>query len=351
MDRWPYLYNQWYATCWASDLGTDLLERSLLDESIVIYRTRAGNPVGLSNRCAHHHFPLSKGRIIDDRVECGYHGFTFDCTGVCTRIPGQVRIPEKVRVRSYPVVERWKWIWVWMGDPSLADESKIPNFYWLDHPDWEAVGDSLELNARHKFLNENLLDLTHVEFVHRGSIGAQDLSEFPIETSVRDGKVFVSRTMNSIEAPPLFVKTMGLSNRIDRWQVEEFQPPCYHIVHVTAGEVGSSPDESCQYKVLNAVVPEKNNRTKYLWAVCRNYRRDEKWISDYLREAVQSVFMEDVMICEEQERVLATLNSSQEEMLVRMDAGITRARRILLKMKEEEAVTRAVIPISESTHA
>jgi phenylpropionate dioxygenase-like ring-hydroxylating dioxygenase large terminal subunit len=255
-----------------------------------------------------------------------------------------------VRLRAYPVVEKWKWIWIWMGDPARADESLIPDFFWLDHTEWEAVGSSLELKARHQLLNENLLDLTHVEFVHRGSIGAQDLSEFPIETTVEKDKVLISRTMKGIEAPPLFVKTMGLPERIDRWQVEEFQPPCYHVVHVTAGPVGSDRDTCCQYKVINAVVPETRNRTRYLWSVSRNYRREEKWVSEYLRDAVQKVFMQDVEVCEAQELMLQSMPEAQPEMLARMDAGITSARRLLLAMQAKEKKSRP-IKIVEATDA
>jgi vanillate O-demethylase monooxygenase subunit len=253
------------------------------------------------------------------------------------RIPGQDHIPEKARLRTYPVVEKWKWIWVWMGDPEKADEALIPNFFWLDDPAWEAVGSSIQLQARHQLLNENLLDLSHVEFVHRGSISSSNLSEHPIETKVEGQKVRISRIMKNIEAAPLFVKTMGLPDRIDRWQVEEFQPPCYHVVHVSAGSPGTRLDDSCQYKVINAIVPERPNRSRYLWSVSRNYRREEKWVSDYLQEAVQRVFMEDVAVCEAQEAMISSLPNPPTEMLAKMDTGVTSARRILAEMKLAES--------------
>lgn len=64
----------------------------ILGEKIVFFRSEAGKPVALIDACPHRKLPLSKGRLKGDTLECGYHGLTFDCSGICVRVPGQDRI-------------------------------------------------------------------------------------------------------------------------------------------------------------------------------------------------------------------------------------------------------------------
>ncbi len=136
-----FLRNAWYVAAWADEVVADRpFGRTLLDEPVVLFREAGGAPVALEDRCCHRHYPLSRGRMVDGALECGYHGLTFDGTGKCIRIPAQTAIPESACVRRYPVVERNKWIWIWMGDPALADPAQICDFRWLDHPQWGAKG-------------------------------------------------------------------------------------------------------------------------------------------------------------------------------------------------------------------
>lgn len=130
-----FLRNAWYVAAWDHEVAAGtLFSRILLNEPLVLFRQRDGRVVGLEDRCCHRHYPLHKGALIDDCIRCHYHGFTYDGTGACVRIPGQSHVPDAARVKRYPVVERHRWIWVWMGEPALADESKIVDFHWLDDP-------------------------------------------------------------------------------------------------------------------------------------------------------------------------------------------------------------------------
>src|SRR6516162_7413696 len=101
-----FLRNYWYAAAWSSEITHDLLGRILLNEPVVFFRTRSGPIAAIQDRCPHRGFPLSRGRLVDDSLECGYHGMTFDCAGRCVRIPGQAKIPAAAHLRTYPVVER-----------------------------------------------------------------------------------------------------------------------------------------------------------------------------------------------------------------------------------------------------
>ena len=102
-----FLRNAWYVAAWDREVTSERpFARVLLNEPVVLYRTRAGRVVALEDRCCHSHFPLHEGSIVADLIECGYHGFTYDATGKCVRVPGQDSVPPAARVRSYPVVEQ-----------------------------------------------------------------------------------------------------------------------------------------------------------------------------------------------------------------------------------------------------
>ena len=110
-----YLRNAWYVAALPEELGNGPLGRVFLGESVVLYRGATGRATALEDRCCHRALPLSMGRVVEDRIQCGYHGLEFDAAGACVKVPGQARIPPAARVRRYPLVERYGWLWIWMG--------------------------------------------------------------------------------------------------------------------------------------------------------------------------------------------------------------------------------------------
>ena len=83
--------------------------------------------------------PLSMGRLVDDVVQCGYHGMEYDCSGQCVRVPGQDKIPKTAKVRSFPLVERYNAVWIWTGNPALADPEKIMVIEHYGEPGWKVL--------------------------------------------------------------------------------------------------------------------------------------------------------------------------------------------------------------------
>ncbi len=167
--------NQWYVAAWSRELGHEILGRTLLGQPVVLYRSEAGQPIALDGRCPHRRFPLANGRREGDNIVCGYHGLTFNTSGKCVRIPSQERVPDSYCVRTYPVCEKWSWIWIWMGDASLADENLIPDHSKLPvlNDEWLSVIGGLEkVNARYTAMHDNLLDLSHLTFLHDDTIGS-----------------------------------------------------------------------------------------------------------------------------------------------------------------------------------
>ncbi len=88
-----FVRHAWYVAGWAKDIDGQLRSVRILGEDLVIFRTSGGQVAVLQDRCPHKLLPLSKGRLINNEIECGYHGSVFGADGKCTRIPGQPRVP------------------------------------------------------------------------------------------------------------------------------------------------------------------------------------------------------------------------------------------------------------------
>lgn len=167
-----WVRNAWYVAGWSHDLPPGIIQsRTICNEPIVLYRKSNGTPVVFEDRCCHRLAPLSKGRLEGDDLRCMYHGLKFAPDGRCIEIPGQVNIPAKAAVKSYPVVEHGSWIWVWPGDAARADVYLLPETIATSDADWQIETGFLDYAAHYQLINDNLLDLLHLSFVHAKTLG------------------------------------------------------------------------------------------------------------------------------------------------------------------------------------
>ena len=164
------LRNAWYVAAWADELGDAPLGRALLDEKVVLFRQGDGAVAALADRCPHRFVPLSLGKVCDGQLTCGYHGLRF---AVDERFNDHVRAAS--RRKSYPVVERHRAVWMWMGnEPARPDD--IPDFAFLDDPGFEVISGVTAMAANYLLEIDNLMDLSHLDYLHLATIGNGSLS-------------------------------------------------------------------------------------------------------------------------------------------------------------------------------
>jgi len=118
-----WVRNCWYVAAPAHEIGRELLARTFLNTPVVLFRREDGTAVALEDRCSHRFLPLSKGFLVGDRVQCGYHGMEFGCDGACEHVPGQKSRPPGADIKSFPIAEKWQFVWIWMGD---AEHRRAP---------------------------------------------------------------------------------------------------------------------------------------------------------------------------------------------------------------------------------
>jgi len=324
-----FLRNQWYVAATSRELGRALVARKILGEPLVFYRTEAGAPVAMEDRCPHRRAPLSMGKLAGDAVQCPYHGMEFAPDGKCVRVPGQVSIPPRLKARTYPLVERHGWAWVWMGEAAKADPALIHDYHWNDEPGWKPVMGYIHVEAEYRLVVDNLMDLTHETFVHPTSIGQTAVAETPITTGSENGKVKVTRLMNGIPAPPLFAKVRGLKT-IDRWQHIYFDVPAH--IRIDAGGVPADTKDMKQalrWMVLNAMTPETERSTHYFWALTRCFEIEDAALSQTLHDSIMRIFNEDKALLEAQQRMIETDPERRPLLATNCDAGGVAARKMI----------------------
>ncbi len=331
--------DHWYVIASSDEVGRDLLARTVCGEHLVVFRTTAGTPVAMHDRCSHRGYPLSAGVLVDDEVQCGYHGLRFDACGTCTWAPGQERVPSRANVSVRPLVEQAPWIWVWMGDPSSPDHDRRPVTPWFADDAWASVHGMEPLPARYGLLVDNLLDLSHETFLHAGFIGTPEVAETPIATEVDEyaGIVYVSRRMESVECPPFYSTSTGLSTPIDRWQDIEYHAPGYYLLHVRVAPAGAAPAEdgsdpdAAHVKVLYAITPVDDHNTLDFWAVCRDFDIDSADTDGFIAEMNRDVVLQDVVALTMIEQRLGD-DWNPPEVSFKIDTGGLAGRRILAGM-------------------
>ena len=306
-----FLRNAWYAASWADDLpaGTPIA-KTLLNEPVVLFRIADGTPVALEDRCCHRAAPLSRGECIGDHIVCGYHGLRFDVTGACVQIPGQPAIPPGALVRCYPLYERHNVVWVWMGDPARADITAIPDYSWLDNPTWQSVKGVIPMKGHYQLLVDNLLDFSHVTYIHRNTIAGEPAEgTVPVKMDRLENGVRITRWLMEFDPPPLFAKAGGFNGKVDRWQIATWTAPAtlaFDVGCAAAGTGAPEGDRSQGISIwsMHLITPETETTTHYHWSYTRNFALGDEKMTLLLYDGAKATFQEDVDMIEAQQRNL-----------------------------------------------
>jgi len=190
--------NAWYVAAFSHELGDKPLVRRICGDLVVMFRTANGEAVALLDRCPHRATPLSMGTVVGNAIQCGYHGMEFGPGGKCVKIPSQARIPERMKARAYPIAEIWKWIWIWPGDPEKADPALIPDHHELKLTDksWNAMPQFIvPMSGSAEMLHENLLDTTHITFLHKGAFDSGGMATTEPKMEIKGNAIRVWREL------------------------------------------------------------------------------------------------------------------------------------------------------------
>ncbi|MCP4142747.1 MAG: aromatic ring-hydroxylating dioxygenase subunit alpha [Chloroflexi bacterium] len=165
--------NQWYVVLDSKEVKDKPVGAKRLGEKLVFWRDSKQKVRCAFDRCPHRGVALSLGKVRENHLQCPFHGFEFDSNGQCVLIPAEGRSsqpPAAMRLNTYPTYEAHGFIWIWWGDKAPAD-LKPPNFF-ENIDDHFIYGSAIDpWKAHYSRVVENQLDVAHLPFVHRKTIG------------------------------------------------------------------------------------------------------------------------------------------------------------------------------------
>ena len=252
-------------------------------------------------------------------------------------MPGQSEVPSGAKVRSYPVHEKNNVVWIWMGDAAKADTAKIPDMRWLSDPKWATTPGNIYVKTNYQFIIDNLLDLTHVTYVHKNTLaGDPREATTPAQTERLNDGVRVGRWMIDFVPPPLFAKAGNFTTNVDRWQHVTWHPPGIVYLDVGCARTGTGAPQGDRSQGISIwsshlVTPETEHSSHYMFCFARDFRVDDPEMSKMLYEGSKATFMEDADILEAVQ-TNRTGGSLDGLIHITADAAQLQARRMLNAM-------------------
>jgi phenylpropionate dioxygenase-like ring-hydroxylating dioxygenase large terminal subunit len=166
------LKNIWYFALPAAQLRRgQMVAKLLLNEPMVFCRDADGRAFALRDICPHRGIPLSCGKFDGREIECCYHGWRFNDQGTCTAIPSlgghENIIPDKIKVRHYPVHEAAGNLWIYMYDGREAPKDLPPPPEIPDFTTAPQLTEILHFPCAVDHAVIGLMDPAHGPFVHQ----------------------------------------------------------------------------------------------------------------------------------------------------------------------------------------
>ncbi len=330
-----FLRNCWYVVAWDHEIPAQgLFARRVIGEPLVLFRAGDGSVVALEDRCCHRLAPLSRGRIEDGCLRCGYHGLLFDRDGRCIEVPGMEQVPAGTQVRAYPVRVHNRWVFVWMGVPEQANDAWLPDNHSCDSPDWVYRPGYLHYDVPWQLVCDNLLDFSHLSYVHEKTLGGTPAiaRARPAIEGIERG-LRIARHVPGVPPPPYYSALREFKGLIDRWLVYDFVLPATLLMDSGGCEQGASPNDperSVHLQSCQALTPESESSTHYFFQQAHPAHLGDAAMTEGLYQGVVRAFEEDRdMISAQYERVRERGEGAMQSLP--MDAALLRFRQLIAK--------------------
>ncbi|MFK7831167.1 MAG: Rieske 2Fe-2S domain-containing protein [Congregibacter sp.] len=342
-----FLKNVWYCAGWAEELNDGQhVGRRLLGDNILLFRRESdGKAAAMGNVCPHRFASLSLGPRTGDVFACPYHGLQFNADGECVKNPNKGgQIPKACNVPVYPLEEKWQALWIWMGDPAKADPDLIPDFSMqVEREGWSVVRGHHVTNAHYELVVDNLMDRTHVQFMHPL---LQHQGELPdnfetVQSMEQQGDLIWDYHAELNQPPyPLLAALWpdapkeGIESYFDvRWEA-----PGNMLLNSGTVIMGTNRQEGAHQPMANLITPVDENSTHYFWSQARDKNINNPEIDEKIKMGVGHTFQnEDGLIVAD---CAANMGSqdllAHSPVLLASDVSAIRARRILKRLIDEE---------------
>ena len=297
-DNYPR--NMWWVAAHAREVTTKPLARWILETPVVLYRLEDGTPAALYDRCPHRWAPLSQGHVDGDKIVCPYHGMEFNTEGLCTKAPTQHMKPKRAEIPSFAVREAGAFIWIWMGDQDTID-CDPPEVAYQVNPDWSFIDGYYEVAANWVLIRENVMDLTHIAFLHKNTFKQNDWVT-PPDHYMEDDTVCYEQDFDLAPLSPLFCAGMGLPEDKPIKRTQKGRMPSLAIsfsdwvVHDPDPAPGARAD--FVMRGCHIVTPSTRGKTHYFWGAAFDVPSITDDVAEKTKASIVAAFDEDKHLLE-----------------------------------------------------
>ena len=321
--------NHWYPVLEGREVRRRPVGVERLGQRLVFWRSSDGQVHAHQDRCPHLGAALSAGTIELDTLVCPFHGFRYDRSGACRHIPALGRdaeIPPGLAVATFPVREEHGLVWLWWGQAPRAAE--LPWFAQLDGS-WRYHTLICDWPVHYTRAIENQLDVAHLAFVHRSTIGAGGRSRVDgphVDANRQRIRVWATNRRDEGAAAPtpeqLAVAAVGTEPSL------EFRFPGLWLLNIGP-----------RFKNVIAFAPINEHQTRYY---LRSYRLGGN--ARLMRPVDSLMSLANRFILNQDRRVVVTQTplesgAAREDRLMGFDRAIIQFRRLHQQLLEHEAVT------------
>lgn len=344
--------DDWYVACTLGDLAAgEPVATCVLGEHLVVWRS-GDEIVVMEDRCVHRAAALSQGRCEGANLRCMYHGLLFDHSGTVVAIPGQDIIPPNARVRTYPVAARYGWVWVWMGNPAKVDQGRLPQlFEGVNLDDFGMASGVLDFDASAQLISDNLLDFSHLPYVHASSFQpASEWAESTMTMKALDRGVRFERWLPNQPGNGFFISALH-GGPCDEWLGYDYLVPGVLIMWTGAFPLGTARSvnfERPDFSTANgrvtanvqAITPVNESQSRYYFTtglhLTLSSGHDQSLVDHNCAVTLQA-FREDKRVIEAQQKIVAR-DPDRAFMPTAHDKGVTMYNRLKTRLIEAEAM-------------
>ena len=306
---WRILARSWFPVAIAAQAAAGPIGAVLLDQPLVIYRTGMSFIVA-DDLCPHRGVPLSMGLQDGDGIRCAYHGLRFGAEGKCDHVPASpdMRIPDRLHLKTYPAVEKYGLIWTRLREAAEADPEKqaiygIPKMPHWDDPEFQQiVCPTIDIGGFAGRQVEGFLDVAHFGFVHTETFGDRANTRVPSYVPETNDVGFTVDYWSSVANYPVGSKAKS---------PEGFEWLRHFEVHLpfTASITVHFPDNG-RLVVMNCASPVSSRMTRLFAPIARNF--DKHIPVEAVHEFNRRVFEEDRRVVEAQKPEFLPLDPEME---------------------------------------
>jgi len=225
----------WFAIASSNEISEKPVGVIRLDRELVLWRDANNEIKALEDICVHRKAKLSAGEVVGGRLQCPFHGFEYDGDGKVKVIPAlgkSYEVPQRFAVKSYEVCEKAGMIWLWIGDQEPRNQ---PRFF-SDIDENFVYAEFKELwKVPYPRAVENQLDVMHLPFVHRNTIGRgnRTLVNGPVVKWINEDEFFFY-VLNEVDHGQRPRKPEELNPDLSRVYLEFIFPNTWQN-HITEG--------------------------------------------------------------------------------------------------------------------